>query len=288
MNDAQPEGLVAELAALSVELAEAAGRLAYDGRRRDFEIATKSTSTDLVTEIDTAVERWIIEQLTRRRPGDGVLAEEGDNLSTRTGVRWIVDPIDGTVNFALGLPHYAVSVAAELDGDVVAGCVHNPETGETYRAVRGAGAHVDHWVRGESNQSSEAPRFRRTERLGARRLVPLDRAVVATGFGYDSAVRARQVAVVARILPHIGDIRRAGAASLDLCAVAAGRVDGYFEAGLHPWDLAAGLLIAQEAGCVSSGLRGRPADGALVAVSGASLAGALTRLLETVGADQVL
>src|SRR5262249_2627280 len=152
------------------------------------------------------------------------------DTGSKTGVRWLVDPIDGTVNFVLGLRQYAVSVAAEVDGVVIAGCVHNPESGETFHATRGGGA------------------FAGERRLAGPRDIPLERAIVGTGFGYDPVVRARQGVVVAAMLPRIGDIRRLGSAALDLCALAEGRLDAYFEAGLNPWDWAAGLLIATEVG----------------------------------------
>ncbi|MGN6608242.1 MAG: inositol monophosphatase family protein, partial [Jatrophihabitans sp.] len=173
------------------------------------------------------------------------------------------------VNFVLGLPQYAVSVAAELDGVVVAGAVYNPETGELFTASLGGGA------------------FLGDRRLTGPRDVPLARAVIGTGFGYDAARRARQAAVVLELLPRVADVRRLGAASLDLCFVAAGRLDGYFEVGLHRWDHAAGGLVAAEAGCVSSGLRGRAAGDDFYAVAGPGLAPDLFGLLDELGADRV-
>jgi myo-inositol-1(or 4)-monophosphatase len=184
-------------------------------------------------------------------------------------VRWVVDPIDGTVNFVLGLPQYAVSIAAEVDDQIVAACVHNPVTGETFRATLGGGAFV-----GQT-------------RLGGPREVPLERAVVGTGFAYDAAVRSRQGAVVAALLPHIADIRRFGSAALDLCATAAGRLDAYFEVGLNPWDWSAGVLIASEAGCLVSGLRGGEPSGRMTAVAGSRFAADFFALLEEIGADEV-
>jgi myo-inositol-1(or 4)-monophosphatase len=256
---------------LAVELAEGAGRLAVEGRNERLSIGSKSTSTDLVTDVDRRVERWLVEQLGRRRPGDAVLGEEGGDRAAdgASRVRWVLDPIDGTVNFVLGIPQYAVSVAAEVEGAVVAGAVCNPVTGETFHAARGAGA----WL---------GP-----ARLRGPRDVPLERAVIGTGFAYDAAMRARQIAVVAPLLPRVADIRRLGAASLDLCFVAAGRLDGYFEAGLHPWDHAAGGLIAAEAGCAVSGLRGRPPSERLYAAAGPALADDLFAVLAELGADEV-
>lgn len=256
---------------LAVDLAEGAGRLVVEGRGATVSVGSKSTSSDLVTDVDRRVERWLVEELARRRPGDAVLGEEGgDREATGTGrVRWVLDPIDGTVNFVLGIPQFAVSVAAELDGVVVGGAVCNPVTGETFHAARGAGA----WL---------GPAL-----LRGPRDVPLERAVIGTGFAYDAAMRAKQIAVVAPLLPRVADIRRLGAASLDLCFLAAGRLDGYFEAGLHPWDHAAGGLIAAEAGCALSGLRGRPPSQRLYAAAGAGLAEELFATLTELGADEV-
>jgi myo-inositol-1(or 4)-monophosphatase len=259
----------AELEALAVELALGAAEVVRAGAAGRVEVDAKSTDTDLVTQVDRASERWLVDELARRRPADAVLGEEGGGRPGSSGVRWVVDPIDGTVNFVLGLPHYAVSVAAEVDGAVVAGAVANPVTGELFRAHLGGGA------------------FLGDARLHGPRDVPLARAVIGTGFGYDAAVRSRQGAAALPLLPRIADLRRIGAASLDLCFVAAGRLDGYFEAGLNPWDHAAGGLVAAEAGCVLSGLRGRPPSGRLYAAAGRSLAHDLFALLESVGADAV-
>lgn len=240
---------------------------AVDG---DLMIDTKSTGTDLVTASDRASERWLVEQILAARPADGVVGEEGANRPGTSGVRWIVDPIDGTVNFVLGLPNYAVSVAAAVDDVVVAGAVCNVETGEVFHASAGGGAYLgDRPLRGP-------------------RAVPLSHAVIGTGFGYEAGRRLRQVAIVAGLIGRIADIRRLGAASLDLCAVAAGRLDGYYEAGLNPWDYAAGALIAAEAGCRLTGPQGRPPDGHLTAAAGESLAGDFFALLEELGAGDVL
>jgi myo-inositol-1(or 4)-monophosphatase len=252
-----------------MQLASGAGDLIRRHQHDHFAIDTKSTPTDVVTEVDHAVEAYIRDALAQRRPDDAVVGEEAGDRGGTSGVRWFVDPIDGTVNFVLGLPQYAVSIAAELDGRVVAGCVHNPISGELFHATLGGGAF-------EGDQGLPGPRE-----------VPLPRAVIGTGFGYDAARRARQAAVVAALLPRIADIRRIGAAALDLCAVAAGRLDGYFEVGLNPWDWSAGVLIASEAGCAVSGLRGRPVGGAMTAVAGPALAPDFFALLEELDADQV-
>ena len=258
-----------QLAQLSVELATGAAAVVRAAGLRSVAATAKSTATDLVTEADRDTEAWLIGRLAALRPGDAVLGEEGGGRTGSTGVRWLLDPIDGTVNFVLGLPQYAVSVAAEVDGRVVAGAVCNPVSHEVFHARLGGGA----WL---GDTALHGPRD-----------VPLERAVIGTGFGYDAGRRAAQAAIVAGLLPRIADVRRLGAASLDLCAVAAGRLDGYFEAGLNPWDYAAGLLIATEAGCVGSGLRGREPGPQLAVVAGAALAPSLFAVLIELGADRL-
>ena len=258
-----------ELSELATQLALGGGELIRAHRQDHFAIDTKSTPTDVVTEVDHAVEAYIRGELAKRRPDDAVLGEEAGDSAGTTGVRWFVDPIDGTVNFVLGLPQYAVSIAAELDGHIVAGCVHNPISGDLFHATLGGGA------------------FNGDQRLPGPREVPLARAVVGTGFGYDAARRARQAAIVAALLPRIADIRRIGSAALDLCTVAAGQLDAYYEVGLNPWDWSAGVLIASEAGCTVSGLRGRPPSGTMTAVAGPSVAPDLFALLEDLNADNV-
>ncbi len=287
----QARAAAAELEAVALQLAEGAAEVVRAGRGTAHvldagTIDAKSSATDLVTEVDRHTERWLVDQIAVRRPGDTVLGEEGGDHSdgadpvvgattpTGTGVRWVLDPIDGTVNFVLGIPQYAVSVAAEVDGRVVAGAVCNPATGETFHARVGGGAYVR--VGGADPM-----------RLSGPRAVPLDRAVVATGFGYDAARRVRQIAVVAPMLPVVADIRRLGSAALDLCFLAVGRLDGYFEAGLNLWDYAAGALIATEAGCVVSGLRGQEPSGRMLAACRPQLAGDFFAMLERLGADEV-
>nr|WP_284046676.1 inositol monophosphatase family protein [Actinoplanes maris] len=206
------------------------------------DVQTKSTATDVVTAADKAVERQVIEALRESRPGDGVLGEEYGTTEAAEpsagSVRWILDPIDGTVNYLYGLPQYAVSLAAELDGEVVAGVVVNAATGDEWTATRGGGA----W-RGDRRLHGSAP-------------AGLGQALVGTGFGYDARRRAHQGRVLAELITQVRDIRRFGAAALDLCAVAEGTLDAYYEKGLNPWDWAAGGLVATEAGIVVSGLSG--------------------------------
>jgi myo-inositol-1(or 4)-monophosphatase len=259
------------LLTLAVDVAHDAGGLVRDRREaveRMEVTATKSTPTDVVTQSDMASEALIRDRLLTTRPGDGLLGEEGGSVAGDSGVIWVVDPIDGTVNYLYGIPQYAVSIAAQVDGATAVGVVHNPATGQTWTAIRGEGAALD----GRPVRESECNR--------------LDRALIATGFGYDARRRAHQAEVLRQVLPSVRDIRRAGAASLDLCAVASGLVDGFYERGLAPWDLAAGGLVAREAGAVVAGLRGRAAGADLVIAAGPALFPALHDLLEPLGADR--
>jgi myo-inositol-1(or 4)-monophosphatase len=198
----------------------------------------------VVTAVDQQSERLVVARLLAARPDDGVLGEEGAARAGTSPVRWVVDPIDGTVNFLYGLPAYAVSIAAEVDGEVRAGVVLNVATGELFTAIAGRGAQLVVPGADALPLAVSAP-------------PALDRTLVATGFGYRAEVRRVQGAAVAELLPQVRDIRRFGSSALDLCSGAAGRVDAYYELGLHPWDHAAGALIAAEAGAVVRGLPGR-------------------------------
>jgi myo-inositol-1(or 4)-monophosphatase len=227
------------LAAIAVELAEEAGALLLEGQDRVRSVVeTKSTGTDMVTEMDRASERLIVDGILRRRPDDGVLGEEGADRAGTSGVRWVIDPLDGTTNYLYGFPSYAVAIAAQVDGASVAGAVRDVVHGETFSAVRGSGS----WCDG-----------RRLRVVGAPTLAT---ALVGTGFAYDADRRALQAAALVGVLPHVRDIRRAGAAALDVCWVAAGRLDAFFEQGLAPWDWAASSLVASEAGARTDVLDG--------------------------------
>lgn len=269
---APDDALAAELLDLAEEAAARAGELLRDGRPADLGVtATKSSPIDVVTEMDLAAERLITGLIADRRPGDGILGEESGASSGTSGVRWIVDPLDGTVNYLYGLPNWSVSIAAERDGAVQVAVVAAPMRQETYRAVRGGGAH------------RLAP-GRPPQPMGCRPAPPLDKALVGTGFHYVGTVRVGQAAVAQRLIPRVRDIRRAGSAAIDLCDVAQGRLDGYYERGLEPWDLAAGQLIACEAGARTGGRPGRPADGDLAVVASPGVFDALQPLLEELGA----
>ena len=235
-----------DLLALAVATAREAGELVARGRgTAGRQVDLKSSPVDMVTAVDKACEELIVGRLLGARPDDGLLGEEGGARAGTSGVRWLVDPIDGTTNFVYGLPAYAVSIAAEVDGAVQAGVVLNAATGELWSATAGGGAVLS--VPG-----------REPVPLTGSRPASLEQTLVATGFGYRTEQRRAQGAVVAGLLPLVRDIRRHGSAALDLCTVAAGRVDAYYERHLNPWDYAAGALIAAEAGAVVTGLPGRP------------------------------
>jgi myo-inositol-1(or 4)-monophosphatase len=195
--------------------------------------ATKTSPVDIVTEVDRAAEQLIFERLMAARPDDGFLGEEGASAETTSGVVWVVDPIDGTVNFLYGIPHYSVSIAATVDGASVAAVVVNVESGERFTATKGGGAFRDDTRLLVGTAGSPAP---------------LSQRLVGTGFNYVAEVKAKQTTAVSAMLHEVRDIRRMGSAALDLCSVACGRLDGFVEEGLNSWDLAGGGLVATEAG----------------------------------------
>lgn len=243
-----------ELLTLAEDIAREAGALARRRRAEGVTIAaSKSSLADIVTDADREVESLIRKRLAQARPDDGFFGEESGAERGTSGVTWIVDPIDGTVNYSYGIPHYAVSIAVvtgeptpeEWTAEV--GVVHNPATGETFTGVRGQGA----WL-GETRLHVSTP-----SEAGA---------LLATGFGYDPAQHEGDLARVRAVMPFARDLRRAGAASLDLAYVAAGRLDGYFEKNLYPWDHAAGGLLVLEAGGLLAGEpAGRPGRDMVIA-----------------------
>ncbi|MDQ1428155.1 MAG: monophosphatase [Acidimicrobiaceae bacterium] len=243
-----PDELLDELLAVAIAAATAAATVILSGAGQAHEVETKSSATDLVSEVDRGAELAVVEVIAARRPGDAIIAEEGSDRAGTTGVQWVIDPLDGTTNFLFGIPAYAVSVAAEVDGRSVVGVVLDPSRDEVWCAIRGRGASLD----GHPLRLSPVP-------------PSLATALVATGFSYLPERRETQARVVSHVLPRVRDIRRFGAAALDLCWVAAGRVSAFYELGLQPWDLAAGVLIATEAGAETATL----ADGTtLVATPG--------------------
>jgi myo-inositol-1(or 4)-monophosphatase len=262
------------LAALAEEIAHAAGALvgemvAEAGRPSlRAHAAAKTSATDLATAADRASEALIAARLAAVRPDDGLLGEEGARHPGTTGVAWIVDPIDGTTNFVYGYGSFAVSIAAVVGEIAVAGCVFDPTREETFTAARGCGA--------TRNGEPLAPR------VGA---PPLAECLIGTGFGYEASDRRRQGAIVSQVLPAVRDIRRGGAAALDLCFVAAGRLDGYYESGLKAWDRAAGVLIARECGLSVTDIT--PASGpSTLVVATADVIDELVGLLGRAGAGE--
>lgn len=271
MADHPDSRVLAELAAgVAVEASDLLAAAVAERDRGDgstLDLRSKSSPTDWVTEWDRASERLIRERIGAARPDDGILGEEEGDVAGASRVRWVVDPIDGTTNFVYGLPPFAVSIAAELDGVVVAGAVADVLHGEVYVAASGAGATCN----GEAISVSDC-----TE---------LPHALVGTGFAYDPERRRRQAAVLTEVLPYVRDMRRGGAASIDLCWVAHGRLDAYWERGLGPWDHAAGAVIAREAGAIVGDLHAGPVSGEMAFASTPAIAEELKALLRAAGAE---
>lgn len=252
---------------LAVRVAAEAGDLAAEGQEGITVLHTKSSPTDVVTKMDRATEELIRSRLLAERPGDAFLGEEGGDDGGTSRVRWIVDPIDGTVNYLYGAPDWGVAIAAEVDGRVVAAAVNLPRRGEMYEAVLGAGA------------------FLGAERLRAPEAVPLEQALISTGFGYFPERRVRQAEVLLEVIPRIRDIRRTGSAAVELCGLAVGRCNAYYERGLHSWDWSAPGLVASEAGLRVGGLRGGPPSNDMVIAARPELYERIDRMLRELGAD---
>ncbi len=254
---------LAELAAVALEAGKDAARVLVDAATGPAQgIDTKTSNTDMVSDVDRGSESAISDILQRLRPSDGVLGEEGTSRPGSSGIRWVVDPLDGTTNFLFGIPQYSVSIAAERDGSTLVGVVIDPSRDETWAAVEGRGAR-------RNGQPCRAAIGRST----------LSTALVGTGFGYRSERRAWQGRVAAHVLPRVRDLRRFGSAALDLCWAAGGRYDAYYEWGLNPWDLAAGALIATEAGARVEIMPGR-----LIVAAVPDIFAPLCDLLEEAGA----
>jgi myo-inositol-1(or 4)-monophosphatase len=249
------------LCELALRLAAEAAAVHRSGRERELRVETKSSRTDLVSAVDREAERLIVDGIRSKRPDDAILGEEGGAHHGTSGVRWIIDPLDGTTNYVYRYPAHAVSIAVEVGGTVRVGVVHDSVHEEVYTAIRGRGA------------------FRDGVRMVASRCADLGTALLATGFQYRSELRAWQAATLARVLPQVRDVRRGGSAALDLCWLGDGRLDLYYEGGLAEWDVAAGMLIAEEAG--ASVRISHPADGPtpLVVAGPTALVDALEPLL---------
>ena len=216
---------------LALAIAHKAGELLMD-RPASWNLTVKSTAIDIATQMDHASEKLIVEAILAARPDDGIIGEEGADREGTSGITWVIDPIDGTVNYFYGLPGWNISIGVKDSEGVLVGVVHSPTFNSTWHAVRGGGA------------------FLNNERIECNNPIELDRALIATGFAYEVEDRANQIEIIDRLIPKIRDIRRMGAAATDLSCVASGMIDGYIETGLKEWDLAAGSLIAREAGAV--------------------------------------
>jgi myo-inositol-1(or 4)-monophosphatase len=256
-----------DLLGLARDLSERASELLLDRLHEPrSDVRTKSTGTDMVSEVDEASERLIVDAIREARPDDGILSEEGANAESKSGYRWVIDPVDGTTNYLYAHPGFGVSIAVERAGEAVVGVVADPMHGDTFTAIRGRGA------------------FQNGAPIAASDETELGSALVATGFGYDPARRRAQGEVIASIIGEIRDIRRMGAAAVDLCSVACGRVDAYFERGLNHWDLAAGELIAAEAGAQLGAIDGGPPVPGSVVAAPPALFEPLREILVAAGA----
>lgn len=273
MTDPAGHAASADLLALARRIATTVAETALEERRRGISVeATKSSPVDVVTAVDRDTEERIRSMVLDARPDDGILGEEDDAHVGTSGLNWVVDPIDGTVNLLYDIPAWAVSIAV-VDGppdplhwNALVGVVVNPVTGEVFEASRGGGA-----------------------RLGDRELrvnddVELSRALIGTGFGYAAERRRTQAEVLLQVLPRVRDIRRIGSAALDLSAIAAGRLDGFYERGLNPWDHAAGAVIVREAGGRVGGVDGGRESGELLVAAAPSVYDGLLELLLDAGA----
>lgn len=268
-----PENVAAELRTLAVDLATRAGTLAHDGRRRlgvgqPVAHDTKSTPTDPVTEFDRAAEALIVDTLRTTRPDDSIVGEEGAEHAGTSGLEWHIDPIDGTANFVYDLPAWCTSVAVVDHQGPLAAAVYVPVTDELFSAARGAGATRN----GTPIRCSTASQ--------------LSMAMVGTGFNYSPTIRELQARRLAALLPQVRDVRRFGSAALDLCMVACGRLDAYFEEHLSSWDLAAGVLIASEAGAATSNFGSGPAGSDATVAAAPGLHAALLALLASIDAGR--
>jgi len=276
-TNAESNSFVALLAepnlALAMQIARGAGNLLLD-RPDDLGVTTKSTPTDIVTLMDQRAEAFIVSELVKHRPNDAILGEEGANQSGTSGLQWVIDPIDGTVNYLHQIPHWCVSIGLmeEESGQALAGVVFVPVLDLMYISSRGLGSWVVERGTHRQMQTSDCSE--------------LSQALVGTGFGYSSTRRASQARVLQAVLPNVADIRRLGSCAVDLCLVADGVLDAYYERGVNAWDHAAGELIAREAGAISSGLFGKPIGNDMIVVANPTIHGDLVEILESNQADQ--
>lgn len=266
-HDGHVESDITSRLAIARVAAARAGEFLLNDRPESLAIETKSTPTDVVSAMDRGAEQIIVQMIDEHFPDDGLLGEEGSARPGRSGFRWVIDPLDGTVNYLYRLPHWGVAIGIECDQDAVAGVVTVPRLGLEYTAAVGHGAY-------------------RTDTLGERAIhasavQSLSLSLVATGFNYDAQVRTWQADAIRHVIPVVRDIRRLGAGAVDLCLVADGTVDAYFEYGLHPWDLCAGSLIAREAGASVTGMHGQPAGSDMVIAAAPGITHELVQLIES-------
>ena len=247
-----------ELVILAEEVARSAGAHLMK-RPEAFTVTEKSSAVDFATQMDQQAESLIVDALLTARPDDGIIAEEGAAKANKSGITWVIDPLDGTVNYLYGLPGWNISIAAKDESGVIAGVVFAPTIASLWRATKGGGA------------------FLNNQKIKCNNPVDLGMALIATGFSYDLELRKEQGNRIEKLIPKIRDIRRNGAAAVDLCYVAMGAVDGYFESSLKEWDFAAGGLIATEAGAIISGRTGGAPDGDMVVCAGPALHAQLLR-----------
>lgn len=254
-----------ELLHIATQAAAGSAQFLVDGWADRRVVSTKSSGTDVVTQMDRRSEALLVETILGQRPDDGILGEEGDQRDGTSGVTWVIDPLDGTVNYLYGFPVWAVSVGVVVDDRPVVGVVHAPGLGIVWRGVDGELAEAN----GKPIRASSCDR--------------LDQALVATGFGYQADVRAEQGRIVAGLLPRVRDIRRAGAAAVDMCWVAQGTFDAYYEGGTHVWDRAAATVICEAAGARVAGPAGEPAGDAMTITANRGLFDRFAALLTDVG-----
>lgn len=267
VNNPTPEYLVDACR----QMVLAAGKVIRDMREDAVQTATtKSSPTDPVTAADRAAEELIVDAILQDRPDDSIVGEEGANRAGSSPVSWHIDPIDGTTNYLYGYPAYAVSVAAEIDDVITAGAVLNAATGDLFSACRG-----------QTSVCNDDP-------ISVTQKAELGSALIGTGFNYLAERRTIQAEVLVQILPEIRDIRRGGSAALDLCSVASGQLDAYFESGLNKWDYAAGWIIVEQAGGVCSGLNNPVPSPAFTVASGPKLHQQLTNMLVESGSERLL
>ena len=261
-----------EIVQFTIELARTVGVLLQQ-RPDALEVTTKSTVTDVVTQMDQAAESALVSAISEQFPDDSILGEEGTSVAGTTNFQWVLDPLDGTVNYLYHLPAWAISIARVnlSTGLTQVGVVHAPDLDRTYWASHGQGAHLEHDEHLISLHASEC--------------VTLEQALIGTGFGYEKKRRQAQARVLNSLLPQVRDIRRIGSCAIDLCLVAEGALDGFYERGVNPWDHSAGALIAREAGAVVSGLHGHQESDEMIVVANPMLHPQLVQLLESVSAD---